>query len=44
LATDPSRAELLRDLRLRLDRFMAETNDPAATDSIPPPPNGVRCS
>jgi arylsulfatase A-like enzyme len=42
LAGDPLHRETLSLLQARLERFMEETDDPAATDSIPYPPVGIR--
>jgi N-sulfoglucosamine sulfohydrolase len=38
LAPDPSLAPILDDLRARLDRWMAETDDPLLDGPVPPPP------
>ncbi|MBN8868677.1 MAG: sulfatase [Solirubrobacterales bacterium] len=38
LAGDPSSADVLVDMRRRLDRWMEETDDPIRLGPIPPPP------
>lgn len=38
LAGDPNNADVLVDMRSRLDRWMEETNDPIRLGPIPPPP------
>ena len=38
LAGDPSSADVLVDMRSRLDRWMEETDDPIRLGPIPPPP------
>lgn len=37
IAHDPAHAEVLADMRARLDAWISETNDPFASDSIPQP-------
>jgi N-sulfoglucosamine sulfohydrolase len=38
LAGDPASADVLVDLRSRLDRWMEETDDPIRLGPVPPPP------
>jgi N-sulfoglucosamine sulfohydrolase len=38
---DPAYAEVLRDLRARLDRWMQETGDPLFAGPVPPPPGAI---
>lgn len=42
LADDPDYADVLGDLRARLDAWIADTHDPFATDSIPEPVDWTR--